>query len=172
VGVSAMRGLLSLFSLLVLLAAFPRRAGADRCERAYCRCIPASVLGLTDEELVRRRLDLAERVVLGRVVRIDSLAPRLVEHGPDTVQVRELAARVAVSRIWKGPRVDTLTVVFGSTPIASSCDLALQAGFSYVIFAVPYDDGAMRTRQCTGTGAEVDAAATIAVLGAGEVPRR
>ena len=106
------------------------------------------------------------------MVRIDSLTPHLVEHGPNRVEVRELAARVAVSRIWKGPPVDTLTVVFGSTPLASSCDLTLNAGSSYVIFALPSDDGTLWTRQCTGTAAEADAAATISALDPGEEPKR
>jgi hypothetical protein len=86
--------------------------------------------------------------------------------------VHNLAAHVVVSRVWRGPLVDTLTVVFGSTPIASSCDLSLVAGFSYVIFATPYDDGVLRTRQCTGTAAESEAAATIAALGPGQEPRQ
>jgi hypothetical protein len=123
-------------------------------------------------EIVRGQRERATQVVLGRVVRIDSMAPRLVEHGPNRVEVRGLAARVAVSRVWKGPRVDTLTVVFGSTPIASSCDLNLLTGSTYVIFASSYDDGVLRTRQCTGTAAEADATATISALGPGQAPRK
>jgi hypothetical protein len=88
------------------------------------------------------------------------------------VEVRDLAARVVVSRIWKGPAVDTLTVVFGSTPIVSSCDLTLLAGGSYVIFAASGDDGVLWTRQCTGTALESDAAATIAALGPGQEPKQ
>jgi len=156
--------------LLLSLAASAPRADAARCERAYCRCIPPA--GVSVEEVVRGQRERATQVVLGRVVRIDSLAPRLVEHGPNRVEVRDLAARVTVSRIWKGPRVDTLTVVFGSTPLASSCDLTLQAGSSYVIFAVRYDDGALRTRQCLGTAAEDDATATISALGPAQEPRK
>jgi hypothetical protein len=153
--------------LLLSLAAPGLRADAARCERAYCRCIPPAG---SAEEIARAQRERATRVVLGRVVRIDSLATHLVPHGPASVGVRQLAARVAVSRVWKGPPVDTLTVVFGSTPVASSCDLSLQAGSSYVIFALADDDGALRTRQCTGTAAEVDARATISALGPGRVP--
>jgi len=166
------RGLLFLFPLLTFLGVPPRSAVVERCESVRCRCITALDRGISAEELVRRQREYATRVVLGRVVRIDSLAPRLVEHGPNRVEVRNLAARVAVSRIWKGPLVDTMTVVFGSTPVASSCDLTLHTGFSYVIFAVPYDDGVMRTRQCTGTVAEAEAAATIAALGVGQAPKQ
>ena len=89
-------------------------------------------------------------------------------YGPNRVEVRDLAARVAVSRTWKGLRVDTLTVVFGSRPIASSCDLSLDVGSSYVIFAEDYGDGVLRTRQCTGAASGSDAAATIAALGPGQ----
>jgi hypothetical protein len=156
--------------LLLTLATPTHRVDAARCERAYCRCIPPAATSV--EEVVRGQRERAIQVVLGRVVRVDTLAPRLVEHGPNRVEVHDLAARVAVSRIWKGPRVDTLTVVFGSTPIVSSCDLTLQAGSSYVIFAVRYDDGALRTRQCTGTAAEVDATATISALGAAQEPKK
>ncbi len=158
--------------MLLSLAMPARQPAAERCERAFCRCISASALGVSSEELVRRQREQAARVVLGQVLRIDSLVPRLVKHGPDSVEVRELTARVAVSRIWKGPQVDTLTVVFGSTPLASSCDLTLQTGSSYVIFAVPYADGAFRTRQCSGTTAESDATATISALGPGEEPKK
>jgi hypothetical protein len=172
VGVRAMRGLLSLFSLLTLLTAFPHRAGADSCERAFCRCVPASVLGLTEEQLVRRRLDHAERVVLGRVVRTDTLGPHTVEHGPDQITVSPLATRLSVLRVWKGPAVDTLTVVAGTTGIVSSCDLALVPGESYVIFAARGEDGLLNTRQCTGTAPEHDATATISALGPGEEPKR
>lgn len=171
-GVTATRGLLSASALLTLLTAFPRRAGADRCERAFCRCIPASVLGLTEEQLVRRRLDHAERVVLGRAVRTDTLAPHMVDHGPDQITVSPLATRVSVRRVWKGPAVDTLTVVAATTGIASSCDIALKPGESYVLFATRGDDGVLYTRQCTGTAAERDAAATIAILGAGQEPSK
>jgi hypothetical protein len=166
-GVGVVKPLAAL-ALLLSLAAPARGGMLGECERAFCRCISASTLGVSPEQLVQKQRDLAERVVLGRVVRIDSLAPHLVQHGPKSVDVRELAARVAVLRVWKGPALDTLTVVFGSTPIASSCDLTLLAGESYVIFATPWGDGALHTRQCTGTVAEVGAAATMAALGPGQ----
>jgi len=172
VGVTMVRGPLLLLPLLTFLGAPSRRAVVERCEPIRCRCITAADRGISAEELVRRRREYATRVVLGRVMRVESLSPHLVEHGPNQVEVYDLAARVAVSRVWKGPLVDTLTVVFGSTPIVSSCDLTMYAGFSYVIFAAPYDDGALRTRQCTGTAAEPEATATISVLGPGEEPRR
>ena len=156
--------------LLLSLAARAHRASADRCERAFCRCIPP--VGISTPELVRGQRERATQVVLGRVVRIDSLTPELVQHGPAQVEVRALAARVAVSRIWKGPRLDTLTVVFGSTPIASSCDVSLQVGSSYVIFASRGENDVLYTRQCTGTAAEEQAAATITALDTGEEPRR
>lgn len=156
--------------LLLSLAAPPHRADADGCERVFCRCIPPA--GVSVEEIVRGQRERATQVVLGRVVRIDSLAPQLVQHGPAQVEVRSLAARVAVSRTWKGPRVDTLTVVFGSTPIASSCDLSLQEGRSYVIFAARDENGVMMTRVCSGTTSEEDATATISALGPGEELRK
>jgi len=165
-------GVTLLGHLIMLLSLVATAHGADaaRCERAYCRCIPPA--GTPVAEIVRGQRERATQVVLGRVVRIDSLTPRLVEHGPNRVEVRDLAARVAVSRIWKGLRVDTLTVVFGSTPLASSCDLALDPGESYVIFAARGEDGWLYTRQCTGTAPERDATATISALGAGEEPKR
>jgi hypothetical protein len=158
-----MTAILGRILLLLSLATPAHRVDADGCTRAFCRCIPPA--GLSTEAIVRGRRERASAVVLGRVVRIDSISPRLVEHGPNQVEVRDLAARVVVSRTWKGPRVDTLTVVFGSRPIASSCDLSLNVGSSYVIFAEDYGDGVLRTRQCTGTASESDAAATIAALG-------
>jgi hypothetical protein len=163
-GMTAMLGQLA---LLLSLGGPAHLVNGGVCERAFCRCIPPTG---SAGEIVRGRRERATHVVLGRVVRIDSIAPRLVEHGPNQVEVRDLAARVAVSRVWKGPVVDTLTVVFGTTPIASSCDLTLQAGSSYVIFAELYESE-LRTRQCTGTAAEVDATATIAALGPAQEPK-
>jgi len=141
----------------------------DRCEATACRCVSASDFGLSAEQLVRRQRDQAERVVLGRVARVDTLAPYMVQHGPMQVESHLLEARVAVSRVWKGPAVDTLSVVFGSIGIASSCDMSLEAGSSYVIFASGYD-GVLRTRQCTGTALESVAASTISALGPGRLP--
>lgn len=166
-----MKTMLAPIVLLLSLAAPVRRADADRCERAFCRCIPASDRGISAEELVREQRERATRVVLGRVVRVDTLAPYMVQHGPTQVESHALAARVAVSRVWKGPRVDTLTVIFGSIGIASSCDLSLEAGSSYVIFASG-DDDALRTRQCTGTALESIATSTISALGPGQEPTR
>ena len=163
-GMTAMLGQLA---LLLSLGGPAHLVNGGVCERAFCRCIPPTGAA---GEIVRGQRERATHVVLGRVVRIDSIAPRLVEHGPNQVEVRDLAARVAVSRVWKGPVVDTLTVVFGTTPIASSCDLTLQAGSSYVIFAELYESE-LRTRQCTGTAAEVDATATIAALGPAQEPK-
>jgi hypothetical protein len=137
-----------------------------------CRCVSASVPGSAAETLVSHQRERASRVVLGRVVRIDTLPPYMVEHGPNLVKSHALAARVAVARIWKGPRVDTLTVVFRSIGIASSCDLVLETGSSYVIFASGGEDGVLRTRQCTGTARERDATITIAALGPGQEPKK
>jgi hypothetical protein len=160
-------------SMVLLSVAAPSHgAVAAGCERAFCRCVPASMLGLTEEQLVRRRLDHAERVVLGRVVRTDTLAPRTVGHGPDQFTVIPLATRVRVVRVWKGAAVDTLTVVAGTTGIESSCDLALEPGESYVVFASRGEDGLLYTRQCTGTASERDAAATISLLGTGQEPKQ
>ena len=166
-----MLGLLS-SSLFTVLGAPTHGAVMNRCERAFCRCIPASALGLSVEELVRRQRERAARVVLGRVVRVDTLAPYMVEHGPAQVASRAVAARVAVSRVWKGSGVDTLTVVFGSIGVASSCDLSLEAGFSYVIFASRGDDGLLYAGQCTGTALEEHAASTLSALGPGQEPTR
>ena len=95
----------------------------------------------------------------------------MVDHGPDQITVSPLATRVSVRRVWKGPVVDTLTVVAATTGIASSCDIALKPGESYVIFAARGEDGVLSTMQCTGTAAERDATATIAILGTGQEPR-
>lgn len=166
-----MRALL-LATVLLLLAVAPRPALGARCHAAFCRCVSVSAAVISPEEFVHRQRDRADRVVLGKVVRIDTLALQIVPHGPTGIAVRSLAARVRVSRVWKGPRTDTLRVVFGSIGIASSCDLDLKAGESYVLFATRGEDGLLRTRQCTGTAPELEAATTIAALGAGEAPER
>jgi hypothetical protein len=155
-------------ALLVSLAA-PAQ-GADRCERAFCRCVSASALGLSAEELVHRQRERANNVVLGRVVRVDTLAPHLVGHGPERITSRALAAHLTVSRVWKGLPTDTLTVVFGSIGLRSSCDLSLETDSSYVIFASRDEEGVLRTTQCTGTAPEGDATATISALGPGKEP--
>ena len=154
----------------LLLAASPQRVLDAHCGESFFRCPAPS--GASAEKLVHAQRDRADRVVLGKVVRIDTLAAYMVEHGPTQIPTRALSAHVAVSRVWKGAPVDTMTVMFGTIGLVSSCDLALQAGTSYVIFASRYDDGVLHTRQCTGTAREGDATTTIAALGAGEVPER
>ena len=158
--------------VILLLAAQPRRALSARCDATFCRCVSASELGISADELVHRQRDRAERVVLGKVIGIDTLAARMVPHGPTDVAVRSLVARVIVSRVWKGARTDTLRVVFGSVGVASSCDLELKAGATYVLFASRGEGSFLQTRQCTGTAPELAAATTISALGAGEVPDR
>jgi len=103
--------------VLVLLAGLPNRVRGARCDATFCRCVPASMLGISEEELVHKKRELADRV-------------------------------------------------------ASSCDLDLKPGESYVLFAMDREGGLPLTRQCTGTTPEREAATTIAALGAGEAPDR
>ncbi|HEX7977051.1 MAG TPA: hypothetical protein VF461_00505 [Gemmatimonadaceae bacterium] len=157
--------------MMVLSFAAPsHRAAVARCEPAYCRCIPPA--GVSVGEVVRGQRERSTQVVLGRVVRVDTVAPQLVQHGPANMEVHGLAARVSILRVWKGPLVDTLTVDFGSTPVASSCDLSLEVGRSYVIFATRDENGVVRSRVCNGTTAEDDATATISALGPAQEPKK
>jgi hypothetical protein len=135
-----------------------------------CVCSPTLRPGVPVEEVVRTWTERASRVVLGRVVGVDTIALPLLGGGSTRV-ASALAARVAVSRVWKGPRSDTLTVVFGTPGVMLGCNVDLEAGKVYVIFAARDAADVLRTRQCSGTAIESDAMPTIAALGPGEEPK-
>jgi hypothetical protein len=157
--------------LLVSFAAPAYGALSNQCERAFCVCSPALFPGAPVEEVVQRWREQASRVVLGRVVRVDTLPiPPFVQSGIPGAATGALAARVAVSLVWKGVRADTLTVVFGMTGAWSTCQVSLAAGKTYVIFAVRDGDDVLRIRRCTGTEFQSEAQSTIAALGPGQEP--
>ena len=142
------------------------------CATGVCRCVPAAALHLSDADFVRRQRDRADQVILGRVIGIDTLPalPIIGAHGqPDSD--RAIVARVHVQRVWRGPVADTMLVQFRTLERASTCDLGLQPQHEYVIFASRMADGLLVTAQCTGTVAVEAAAATLAALGEGMVPR-
>jgi hypothetical protein len=82
-------------------------------------------------------------------------------------------ARLRVERVWKGIEGDTATITLrGAHGAASSCDLTMQPGERYVVFAHRDEAGGLRTRQCTGTAPADAAEAALAALGDGRAPRR
>jgi hypothetical protein len=141
------------------------------CELGACRCIPASALGQSAAEFVRARRDRAERVVLGTVIRLDTLARVAWGSGPDAVALRPIVAHVRVRRVWRGSLADTMTVMVTTLKSRSSCDLAMRPGEAYLIFAARTEGGPLATRRCSGTVDERTAADAIAVLGAGQASR-
>jgi hypothetical protein len=110
-------------------------------------------------------------VVLGTVVRFDTLARSGWGHGSDAVALRPIVAHVRVRRVWRGALTDTMTVMVTTLESQSSCDLEMRPGQAYLIFAARTEGGPLAARQCSGTVEERSAADVIAVLGAGQASR-
>jgi hypothetical protein len=159
----------SLSRVAGLLLAFP--VSAAPCERAACSCVSQAAMGLSDAEFVRARRDRAERVVLGTVLRLDTLARTTWGRSDDTVAFRPIVARVRVRRVWRGSLADTMTVMLTTVEEQSSCDLTLRPGEAYLVFAARTAGGPLATRYCSGTVDERLAKDVIAVLGAGQAAR-
>lgn len=158
----------SLLPVAVLALAAP--VSASPCE-VTCRCIPPATLGQSPAEFVRARRDRAERVVVGTVIRLDTLARVAWGSGPDAVAVRPIVAHVRVRRVWRGSLADTMTVMVTTVESRSSCDLEMRLGESYLIFASRTEGGPLATRQCWGTIEERASADAFEVLGSGQVSR-
>ena len=153
---------------LLPIAVLATPSSAAPCELAACRCISASALGQSATDLVRARRDRAQRVVLGTVIRLDTLARVAWGSGSDAVSLRPIVAHVQVRRVWRGLLADTMTVMVSTLESHSSCDLTMRQGEAYLIFAARTEGGPLATRQCAGTVEERSAADAIAVLGVGQ----
>lgn len=128
------------------------------CASTRCRCVPASALGISEDSLTALRRTRADVVLAARVTRVDTLADGGV------------VARLAVSRVWKGPRADTATVVLHPRgDMRSSCDLVMRAGERWLVFAQGIE-GRLRVTQCTGSSPMDAAGPALGVLGAGAEP--
>ena len=155
----------------VALLAFTGFAPEQRCPHNACRCIPVEATGQTLTEFVRAQRDRAERVVLGRVTSVDTLPAESWGAGHDAVTLRPIVARIRVDQSWRGPRTDTMTVMWTTLESRSSCDLELRHGERYIIFAARTEGGPLATYQCSGTAEARNAAATLTALGPGQRAR-
>jgi hypothetical protein len=153
-------------ALLVGSSPRPERACEHFCS---CRRPDPRVSGAA---IAQAKRDAAERVAFGAVVRIDTLPRVSWGAGHDAVTLSPIVARVAVRQVWRGAVRDTMTVMFQTLESRWSCELTLRVGTSYVIFARRTEGGPLGTGACTGTAEAKDAAATLAALGAGEIPKR
>lgn len=144
---------------------------AAPCELRASRCVPASALGQSAAEFVRARRDRAERVVLGTVVRLDTLTRASLAHGSDSRGLQPIVAQVQVRRVWRGALDDTMTVMVSTVGPRSSCDLSMSPREAYLIFAARTGGGLLATYQCSGTVEGRAAADVIALLGAGQASR-
>jgi hypothetical protein len=150
---------------LVLIAAMWTASMA--CE-ARCRCMESGSVAA----MVTRRAGWAERVVLGTVVDVDTLAPTTSRMGQHTFTTHPIVARVLVRHVWKGPVTDTMTVMFATAVTQTSCSIDLRLGVSYLVFGRTMRDGSMATNWCSGTIEERQGAATLAALGSGKRVKR
>lgn len=91
-GVSVVR-----HTLVLLAAAFAHGTLGAPCDAVFCRCVPASALAVSAQDLVHRLRDRADRVVLGRVVGIDTLAPHV-----GTGTAPELEAATTITALGAG----------------------------------------------------------------------
>ena len=158
-------------SLLPALALSLTAVTPAPCALEACRCQSAEARGMSPAELVRVRRDAAERVVMGTVVRLDTLPGVAWSTGGDTVTRRPLVARIRVRQVWRGPLTDTMTVMLGALEARTSCDLEMRAGEAFLIFAARADWGLLVTRMCSGTVAERGAAEALRALGEGQFVR-
>ena len=110
-------------------------------------------------------------MLLGTVTRIDTLAPSTTRVNDDSIQVRRVVARLHVERVWRGPVVDTMTVLTTHVQLNWSCERELSLGESYVIFADRSGDGLPTVSRCSGTVERASAASTLEALGAGHTVR-
>ncbi len=79
-------------------------------------------------------------------------------------------AQLALTRVWKGMADDVETAeVAGVGPNSAGCEVAMEAGEVYVVFASREGD-ALRTNACFGTVRADDAPELLAELGPGCVP--
>jgi hypothetical protein len=128
-------------------------------------------MGQTPTQFVRAQRDRAERVVRGRVTRLDTLSAVSWGTGHDAVTLRPIVARIQVAQVWRGSLTDTMTVMATTLESRSSCDLELQLGRTYVIFAARTEGGPLATYRCSGTTEVRVADATLAALGPGQLVR-
>lgn len=158
-------------SLPVIALAFTPAFTAPRCELLACRCTPVESTGQTPTQFVHARRERAERVALGRVVRLDTLHKVSWGTGSDAVTIRPIVAHIRVKRVWRGPLSDTMTVMVTTLESRSTCDLELRPGATYLIFAARTEGGPLATRKCSGTEEERTAADALAALGPGQPVR-
>lgn len=159
------------FLLSAAVAALAAPGPAFACSVA-CRCIPATALGQSQAEFVRAQRDRAERVVVGTIIRLDTLPRVTWGTGPGAVTLTPIVAYVRVRRVWRGSLADTMTVMVTTVESRSSCDLELRPSESYLIFATHTERGPLATRQCSGTVEERAAADAFEALGRGQASRR
>jgi len=110
-------------------------------------------------------------VVLGTVIRVDTLARVAWRTEPYAATLHPIVARVRVGRVWRGPLADTMTVMVATVEMRSSCELELRPGESYLIFATRTEGGPLATRQCSGTIEEREAADSFDALGPSQASR-
>jgi hypothetical protein len=136
----------------------------EPCARTACVCSRPGEPAPTPAETVVSRRDRASVVALGTVMRIDTLPSTTIRFDDRTITLRRVVARVHVERVWRGTVTDTVSVLNTHVELKSSCELGLELGESYVIFATRRADGLLATTTCSGTVEQRDAAFTINVL--------
>ena len=110
-------------------------------------------------------------MVLGTVIRVDTLARVAWRTEPYAATLHPIVARVRVGRVWRGPLADTMTVMVATVEMRSSCELELRPGESYLLFATRTEGGPLATRQCSGTIEEREAADSFDALGPSQASR-
>ena len=143
----------------VVTAAMTAMPTSEVCATETCSCRPDSTLGRTVAEQTVTRRNAADAVVLATVIGEDTLA----NGGP-------VVARLRVTRVWKGAGTETLSVAIRSAPPqVSSCDVDLEVGRTYVVFAYEVG-GYLWARYCSGTRRAEHSAEVLAALGEGRRP--
>ena len=144
---------------------------ARPCDVPACVCVLPDRVGLSPTEFIERQRERTERLVLGTVTRIDTLPSSTTRFNDGTMRVRRVVARMRVERVWRGPVVDTMTVLNTHVELKSSCEMELSLGRSYVVFAQRLGESSLTATECSGTVERTHAASTLEVLGPGQTPQ-
>lgn len=143
-----MRLQVALLAVLTLVPAAPR----DACAASRCTCA-FDIPGADADQAVESQLRVSSAVFLGTVQRIDTSTA-----GP-------VVAHFAVTRRWKGAPVDSIAVVVREAPrAASTCEIDVRLGESYLVFARPRGERALQTYRCDGTTLDAYAGRAVTVL--------
>lgn len=119
---------------------------------AACSCImPAPPM---------ESMEASAAVFSGTAISVEGMGDGIMTSGADPIEVT-----FAVSKVWKGPQTETITL---TTPRDSAaCGYPFEEGEEYLVYAYEEENGALTTGLCTRTTTLATASDDLAALGEG-----